>query len=509
MVPQNGKDVKSLASTMGPGDWRIWGGTLTTDVGLRFEKEPRRQLISPGRVGISKIIALKMRITDKGRAAWRWAACVFIAVFTATSVLAQNSVVGKYNGPGGCASSSCHGSIQPKNITHVAQNEYSIWASQDKHARAYQVLSNDVSLRIGKILKLASPPNQSQKCLACHALSVAPEMRAQTFDLSDGVSCEQCHGPAAGWLGPHTVKEWETRPADQKAQLGMRDLRDVAIRSHTCLHCHVGTEEQSVDHQMIAAGHPDLTFELNLFSAVMPKHWKDPEDVPWFGTKEWAVGQGMQLRDSLQRLARRARSSTWPEYSELDCFSCHHSLTATKDSWRQEVGYAGRTPGVPAWNSARYVVFRYAAAETDAATAGKLESEMAALTSLMGQLSGDRGQIAACADRAAGLAHSLAAALNSRSYDQAFTLRIMRKIAGDSNTISQQGQRAAGQAAMSLDSLFTVYRQNAKGLDESEMKAAIAGLFQQLDDPSAYNAPRFAAQMQKVSALLSTEKGSH
>jgi hypothetical protein len=288
----------------------------------------------------------------------------------------------------------------------------------------------------------------------------------------------------------------------------MRDMRDLAVRSHTCLHCHVGTEEQSVDHQMIAAGHPDLTFELNLFSSVMPRHWKDPDDAPWFGTKEWAVGQGMQLRDSLQRLARRARSSTWPEYSELDCFACHHNLTAPKDSWRQEVGYAGRTPGVPAWNSARYVVFRYAAAETDAATAGKLESELATLSGLMGQLGGDREQIAASAERAAELAHSLTAALNTRSYDQAFTLQVVRKIAGDSRAISQQGQRAAGQAAMSLDSLFGVYQQHAKSLEAAEIKAAIGGLFQQLDDPSAYNAPRFAAQMQKVSQLLSSEKGS-
>src|SRR6476646_12074014 len=95
---------------------------------------------------------------------------------------AQTSPVGKYNGPGGCASSSCHGSIQPRQTTHVSQNEYSIWAGQDKHARAYQVLSNDVSLRIGRILNIGRP-DQSQKCLACHALSVPSEQRAETFEL--------------------------------------------------------------------------------------------------------------------------------------------------------------------------------------------------------------------------------------------------------------------------------------------------------------------------------------
>jgi Cytochrome c554 and c-prime len=497
-----------LTSKVHLGEWQTWGR----------KRQPGRCPSVSGRTiqsidfvpksGYKQDDYPKMRTVNCGRTALRMAECLIFAILIITSSAAQNSVVGKYNGPGGCASSSCHGSIQPKQITRVPQNEYSIWAGQDKHARAYQVLSSDGSVRMGRILNLKSPPNQNQKCLACHALSVSPEMRAQSFDISDGVSCEHCHGPAAGWLGAHTVKDWETRTADQKAQLGMRDLRDLAIRSHTCLHCHVGTEEQSVDHQMIAAGHPDLTFELNLFSAVMPRHWKDSDDAPWFGTKEWAVGQGMQLRDSLQRLARRARSSTWPEYSELDCFACHHSLTAAKDSWRQEIGYDGRTPGVPAWNSARFVVFHYAAAETDSSTAGKLESEMATLSGLMGQLNGDREQIAASADRAAELAHSLTGSLNSRGYDQAFTLQVMRKIAGDSRAISQQGQRAGGQAAMSLDSLFGVYKRNAKNLDEAEIKVAITGLFQQLDDPSAYNAPRFAAQMQKVSALLSPEKGS-
>ena len=439
-----------------------------------------------------------------GRRYLRLVAAIGIVLTLVVGAAGQTSPVGKYNGPGGCASSSCHGSIQPRQITHVAQNEYSIWAGQDKHARAYQVLSNDVSLRIGRILNLKSSPEQNEKCLACHALSVSAEQRAQTFDLNDGVSCESCHGPAAGWLGPHTVKGWENQSSEQKAKLGMIDLRDVAVRSHTCLRCHLGTAEKFVDHQMIAAGHPDLTFELNLFSAVMPRHWKEPADSPWFGTKEWAVGQGMQLRDSLQRLARRARSSTWPEYAELDCIACHHSLTAPKDSWRQEAGYAGRTPGVPAWNAARFVVFRYAAAATDASAASKLESEIATLSSLMGQLNGDREQIAVSTERAATLADSLTRELNDRAYDQAFTLQVMRRIAADSG-LALQGQRAAEQATMSLDSLYNVCRQS--GASDNDVQSAIAGLFAQVQNPSAYNAPAFTVQLQRVGAALDRGSG--
>jgi len=53
-----------------------------------------------------------------------------------------------------------------------------------------------------------------------------------------------------------------------------------------------------------------------------------------------------------------------------------------------------------------------------------------------------------------------------------------------------------------LDSLFRAYDQNVKPPNASELRAGIDGLFQQLQDPSAYSAPRFTAQMQKVSDLL-------
>lgn len=431
-------------------------------------------------------------------------------VMHATTARAADPVIGKFNGPGGCAASSCHGSIQPKTATRIPQNEYSIWAGQDKHARAYQVLSNPVSLRIAKILKLERPANETPRCLACHALAPAADERAQSFDVGDGVSCELCHGPASGWLGAHTVKDWETRTPEQKAKLGMWDLGDLAVRSHICLHCHVGTAEKFVDHQLIAAGHPDLTFELNLFSSVMPRHWKDPKDAPWFATKEWVVGQSMQLRDGLNRLARSARGSNWPEYAELDCFACHHNLTRPEDSWRltSDDYYGNRRAGVPAWNASRCVAFRYAAKEADAATASKLESEISTLTGLLNQLNGDREQIASSAERAAELAHTLSAQLNSRSFDRGFTLRVMHRITADSRAISVQGQRAAEQATMTLDSLFTAYRQNTKPANEAEVSAAINGLFQQLDNPSAYDATRFAAQMQRVDALLAHEGGA-
>ena len=422
------------------------------------------------------------------------------ALPTAPALYDQKPVAaGKYNGPGGCAASSCHGSVQPKTTTPIFQNEYTIWIAQDKHARAFSVLQNNVSQRIGKILNIG-PPAQAPKCLACHVLYVPPEQQAQTFEPGDGVSCENCHGPASGWLGPHTTKNW---PHQKSVQLGMYDTRNLEKRTTKCLTCHLGTTEKFVDHEMIAAGHPDLTFELGLFTSVMPAHWKMPEQGnPWRQVQAWGVGQAVQLRESLNRLARRANGPVWPEYAELDCFACHHSLTRPEDSWRQERGYAGRRPGNPPWNESRVVVFRDLVEEISPGASKQLNDEVSQLAGLMNQLNGNREQIAASAARASAWADQIMKQVDGQGFDSALTLRLMRRVAGDGPAISIEGERSAEQAAMTLDSLFRAYNQNAKPANGTELRSAINGLFAQLQDPSAYSAPRFAAQMQKVSQII-------
>jgi len=123
----------------------------------------------------------------------------------------------KYIGPGSCSASSCHGGIQPQSVTHVLQNEYSTWVIQDKHSKSFQSLQNPVSVRMAKILGLPRA-DTSEKCLACHALFVPAAERGREFDLSEGVSCESCHGPASAWLGPHALKNFARQ---QSVALGM------------------------------------------------------------------------------------------------------------------------------------------------------------------------------------------------------------------------------------------------------------------------------------------------
>jgi cytochrome c554/c'-like protein len=413
--------------------------------------------------------------------------------------------VGKYTGPGSCASTSCHGSILPRNETDVLQNEYSTWIVKDKHSKSYAALTGKIGERMAGILGLGKAET-APRCLACHALDVPAPDRARTFDVSEGVSCESCHGPASGWLGPHTERDWTH---ERSVAAGMYDTRNLVKRTEKCLSCHLGSEDKFVNHEMIAAGHPALFFELDSFSAVMPRHWKEPGEPgeaansdPLYDVRELTVGQAVQLRDSLLKLASNTRAKYWPEYSELQCYACHHSLTPPEQSWRQERGYAGRRPGDPPWNNSRYAIFHDVVHQVDGADAEQLDTGLTEVSQLMSQLNPDRSAVAGAATKSAGFADQLVGRLNAMAYDPALTLRLLQKISGDADDISAQGEQSAAQAAMAIQSLFVAYDRDQKLQNGSELRAAIAGLFQQLENPSAYDPARFARQMQQVNALL-------
>jgi len=202
-----------------------------------------------------------MRIGSEGK---RWprrcavilCGAIFFAALPAARAADPPSETSKYTGPGSCSSTSCHGSVKPRADSRIFQDEYSIWVVKDKHAKAYEALTGPVGERMGRILGLGKS-ERAAKCLACHALDVPADARAKTFELNEGVTCESCHGPSSAWLGPHTTHGWTH---EQSVAAGMYDTRNLIRRAEKCLSCHLGTQERFVDHEMIAAGHPECKY---------------------------------------------------------------------------------------------------------------------------------------------------------------------------------------------------------------------------------------------------------
>ena len=412
------------------------------------------------------------------------------------AVLTQPATTsGSYTGPGSCAAAACHGAVRPPANSRILQTEYTTWMSQDRHARAAEVLSTPVSVRMAKILGIGTPAS-APKCLACHSLEPTAGQKSHSF-TNEGVSCEACHGPASGWLGPHTTRGWTHA---RSVALGMYDTKDLVKRTEKCLTCHLGTAEKFVDHEMIAAGHPDLVFDLEAFSAAMPRHWRAATEAdPYAPVRAFAVGQLVNLRASLDRLARRAGGPAWPEYAELDCFACHHSLTRPQDSWRQSTGYADRRPGTPSYNHSRWTTARHVLEALDPAAVAQLAPLMASIGREASRLRADGGQIATLVTQARStLDASIAKAVSSKP-DAALTLRLLRAVASDAEEISVRGERAAEQAAMAME---TLYSASAARAPNAAVRTAFDELFQQFQSPSSYDPRRFVAQVRKIEAAL-------
>jgi len=79
---------------------------------------------------------------------------------------------------------------------------------------------------------------------------------------------------------------------------------------------------------------------------------------------------------------------------------------------------------------------------------------------------------------------------------------MLQRIADDAENIALADERAAEQAAMAMDSLYIAYAKDARLANDAEIRAAINVLFQQVENPSAYNADQFAAALRRIRPML-------
>jgi hypothetical protein len=195
----------------------------------------------------------------------------------------------KFLGAASCAASGCHGGAGEMH------KQFTVWQKLDHHSRAHATLTTARSARMAEALKI-NDALSDQRCTTCHApfQDVPASAKAGNLAVSEGVSCESCHGAAEAWHRSHTRKDYT--PAD-RVLAGMRDLENLYVRANTCVACH-----QQVDQNLLNAGHPELIFELDGQAVSEPKHWR--ESPSWSGPQAWLVGQAVALRESSWHLSR-------------------------------------------------------------------------------------------------------------------------------------------------------------------------------------------------------------
>lgn len=388
--------------------------------------------------------------------------------FIAFSSLALAQGETKLVGSTSCATAACHGGLGGHKFVGA---EFPIWAARDPHSRAYSVLLNDLSQQMTELLKLPKPAHESAVCLNCHSPATSVDSKFSTISGRQslaGVDCEQCHGPAERWLTEHVRTDWKTRSAEDKRRRGYRDLADVLTRANVCADCHVGGPGRDVNHDLIAAGHPRLFFELSTFHANWPKHWPDevdakrhPADDPpnvgsIFEARLWAVGQVVTAQRALEMLSQRAESAKqnpakWPELAEWNCFACHHDLQSA--SWWQSRD-EGRRPRVSfAWNAWPYAMLGSLSKQTGGPDVGSPESEMGKLRSYLSKPFPPPDDVERAAITAADSLRAWAKQLNeARDANPFMAPKSLAALRGQ--LVGEEGQRLVAQDWDSATQLF-------------------------------------------------------
>jgi hypothetical protein len=267
----------------------------------------------------------------------------------------------RVQGVSGCAVSGCHNS---QDAAGSPGSEYAAWV-RDPHGRASETLQSTAYRAI--LTRLKGTAYAEEFCLKCHATPTADGSALPRDLLAEGVGCESCHGPSERWRTVHYQSAWKGLTDEQKwQQYGLYPNKDLSRRIEKCTECHVGTAEKDVNHDLIAAGHPRLTFEYTAYHHLLTRHWREPfEQTPPpanarrdFEIHAWVLGQAVTIKATVGLLAARAERANqpthpWPEFAEYGCFACHHDLKLDddKESWRQKRGFAGGQPGDWTWGT--------------------------------------------------------------------------------------------------------------------------------------------------------------
>ena len=109
-------------------------------------------------------------------------------------------------------------------------------------------------------------------CLGCHATPGRPARRPLP-DHRTASAAKAATAPPSGWL-PAIMRSAAPMPTTSRAAWCRSTIRGPAPAR--CLDCHFGSagDGQFVTHRIMAAGHPRISFELDLFSTLQ-QHYND------------------------------------------------------------------------------------------------------------------------------------------------------------------------------------------------------------------------------------------
>ena len=439
-----------------------------------------------------------------GTAVRGWLVALLAVVTLAGLATGAALAAGRFEGVASCAGSTCHGRADGDGKV-VRQDELRLWQEPSSrggaHSRTYAALISPRGQRIAGELGLG-PAGSAAACLGCHATPAGT--RGERFLTSDGVGCEGCHGPASGWIASHYAVG--ASHAGNVAG-GMIALDNPKVRASVCLDCHFGSGKpgQFVTHSMMAAGHPRLSFELDLFSSLQ-QHWNSDPDYtarkpPSDGVRLWAVGQAEAVQRSLGLFARGdlAGNGIFPEFTFYDCHSCHRAIDDNPARARTFETNPGRPIpfGQPPYNDENIIMLSAVAQVLAPGEAARFEASARNFHAAMGK---GRPEAVAAAGRLSAAASTLGAALARGPGGSDTAFQVIAAIGGRAISTRFTDYAGSVQAVMATDTLLNLLVREGRVTigAAAGIRSNINRAYAAVASPTGYNPAAFRAALRQA-----------
>ncbi len=420
---------------------------------------------------------------------------------------------GVHVGVASCAGSTCHGRSEPTGKV-VRQDELLQWQNPSSaagaHSRAHAALSSVRGRAIAAKLGIG-PAESAGECIGCHS-DPAFAGKGALFHTSDGVGCEACHGGAQNWLSSHYAVG--ATHASNVAR-GMVPLDQPRARAEKCLDCHFSSDRpgQFISHRIMAAGHPRVSFELDLFSSLQQHHDEDADYTQRkhriSGVKLWAIGQASAVARATALYANPKLGSegAFPEFTFFDCQTCHREIIdgpKGRSAWLPNPGRPIPS-GMPAFNDENMIMLAAAAKVAAPAMAAKLDSDSRAFHAALAK---DRPSAVAAARALGATASALAGRFERADLGRNDIFAIIDSIASEAIAARFTDYEGSVQAVMAVDTLLnTLVKQGYVSAGAARgVRGSIDRAYKAVNDSNGYRPAEFKGALGQAAAAIRSLK---
>jgi hypothetical protein len=258
----------------------------------------------------------------------------------------------------------------------------------------------------------------------------------------------------------------------------------------------------------MAAGHPRIAFELDLFSALQQHHEEDADYLQRKGRTNsvqlWAVGQAEAVRRQADLFSRPGFGSEgiFPEFYFYDCHSCHRQIADGPQRRLTFESNPGRPIafGQPPFNDENIIML---SAVSRVLAPGQGQAFEAAARRFHLAMGRDRAEAASAAMQLRGAAAALSDAL-AGSRGDAFA--VIAAVADRTTSPRFTDYAGSAQAVMAVDTLLNALVREGRVTvgAAAGIRADINRAYEAVRSPESYNPVRFRAALGQAAGAIGT-----